>query len=164
MSTDTNINTIHCCTEIMHNQLLMQCHPSYQGEGPWFDWVSLHFKACTFNRKTFPEGNDPSKVQAILSNQPNLFLEETEIVVQSSLAHMGKTLLCLKSGNSWMATLLCHQAVSWTVSLFWSLRATRLLLLIPILTGLPVSLKQTIDAYQSTSLDYMLTIIITLAY
>ena len=90
MSTDNNITTIDCCTEIMHNQLLMRCHPSYQGEGPWFDWVSVHFEAWTFNGKTFPEGNYPCKVLAILSKQQNTFLEETEIVVQSSLAHTGK--------------------------------------------------------------------------
>jgi hypothetical protein len=90
MSPDTNINTIHCCTEIMHNQLMMRCHPSYQGEGPWFDWVSVHFEACTFNGKTFPEDNYPCKVQAIISHEHNVFLEETEIVVQSSLARTGK--------------------------------------------------------------------------
>ena len=83
MSTE-NITTIHCCTEYMHNQLLMRCHPSYQGEGPWFDWVSVHFEACTFNGKAFPEGNYPCKVMAIVPKQHNLFLEETEVIVQSA--------------------------------------------------------------------------------
>jgi hypothetical protein len=36
-----NVSTIHCCTEYIHNKVLMQCHPSYQGEGPWFDWVNV---------------------------------------------------------------------------------------------------------------------------
>jgi hypothetical protein len=70
-----NITTIHCCTEYMHNQLLMWCHPSYQGEGPWFDWVSVHFEACTLNGKAFPEGNYPCKVMAIIPNQHNAFLK-----------------------------------------------------------------------------------------
>jgi hypothetical protein len=34
---------INCCTEYKNNQLMMRCHPPYQGEGPWFDWVSLYF-------------------------------------------------------------------------------------------------------------------------
>jgi hypothetical protein len=83
MSTN-NITTIHCCTEYMHNELLMRCHPSYQGEGPWFDWVSVHFEACTFNGNTFPEGNYPCKVMAIVPKQYNAFLVETEVIVQSA--------------------------------------------------------------------------------
>jgi hypothetical protein len=53
MSMDV-ITTTLCCTEYMHNQVVMRCHPSYQGEGPWFDWVSVHFEACTSNGKSFP--------------------------------------------------------------------------------------------------------------
>jgi hypothetical protein len=68
----------------MHNELLMRCHPSYQGEGPWFDWVSVHFEACTFNGNTFPEGNYPCKVMAIVPKQYNAFLVETEVIVQSA--------------------------------------------------------------------------------
>jgi hypothetical protein len=89
MSTD-NISTIHCCTELMMNGLTMRCHPSYQGEGPWFDWVSVHFEACTYNGNTFPEGNYPCKVLAILPKQQNEFLEETEIIVQSAKARTDK--------------------------------------------------------------------------
>jgi hypothetical protein len=84
-----NITTIHCCTEYMHNQLLMRCHPSYQGEGPWFDWVSVHFEACTLNGKAFPEDNYPCKVMAIVPKQHNAFLDETAVIVQSAQAHMG---------------------------------------------------------------------------
>jgi hypothetical protein len=84
-----NITTIHCCTEFMHNQLLMWCHPSYQGEGPWFDWVSVHFEACTLNGKAFPEDNYPCKVMAIIPNQHNAFLNETAVIVQSAQAWMG---------------------------------------------------------------------------
>jgi len=83
MSTES-ITTIHCCTEYINNQLLMRCHPSYQGEGPWYDWVSVHFEACTFNGKAFPEGNYPCKVMAIVPKQHNAFLEETEVIVQSA--------------------------------------------------------------------------------
>jgi hypothetical protein len=84
-----NITAIHCCTELMHNQLLMRCHPSYQGEGPWFDWVSVHFEACMVDGRTYPEGNYPCKVMAILPKQRNEFLEETEIIVQSAQARTG---------------------------------------------------------------------------
>jgi hypothetical protein len=89
MSTN-NISTINCCTEYMYNQLLMRCHPSYQGEGPWFDWVSVYFEACTFNGKAFPEGNYPCKVMAILPKQHNAFLEETAVIVQSAESRTGK--------------------------------------------------------------------------
>jgi hypothetical protein len=78
------ITTIHCCTEYMHDQVVMRCHPSYQGEGPWFDWVSVHFEACTFNGKSFPEGNYPCKVMAVVPKQHNALLEETEVIVQSA--------------------------------------------------------------------------------
>jgi hypothetical protein len=83
MSTD-NVTTIHCCTEYTYNQLQIRCHPSYQGEGPWFDWVSVHFEACTFNGKAFPEGNYPCKIMAIVPKQHNAFLEETEVIVRSA--------------------------------------------------------------------------------
>jgi hypothetical protein len=83
MSTD-NESTIYGCTELMYNQQLMHCYPSSQGEGPWFDWVSVHFEACTFNGKHFPEDNYPCKVMAIVPKGHNAFLEETVIVVQSA--------------------------------------------------------------------------------
>ena len=60
----------------------MRCHPSYQGEGPWFDWVSVAFEACTIKKKKFPMGNYPCKVLAILPKQHNSFLPETEVIVQ----------------------------------------------------------------------------------
>jgi hypothetical protein len=55
MSID-NQKTINCCTEYKQNYLLMQCHPSYQGEGPWFDWVGVYFEACTIKKKNFSKG------------------------------------------------------------------------------------------------------------
>jgi hypothetical protein len=88
MSTD-NQTTIHCCTEYMHNKLMMHCHPSYQGDGPWFDWVSVHFESCTFNGVAFPEGNYPCKVMAIVPKQHNSFLEETAVIVCSAQARTG---------------------------------------------------------------------------
>jgi hypothetical protein len=60
----------------------MRCHPLYQGECPWFDWVSVYFEACTIKKKKFPKGNYPCKVVAILPKQHNAFLGETEIIVQ----------------------------------------------------------------------------------
>ena len=81
MSID-NQKTINCCTEYKHNNVLMRCHPSYQGEGPWFDWVSVYFEACTIKNKKFPKGYYPCKVIAILPKQHNSFLGETEVIVQ----------------------------------------------------------------------------------
>jgi hypothetical protein len=89
MSTE-NESTINGCTELMQNQLLLRCHPSYQGEGPWFDWVSVHFEACLLNGKLFPEDNYPCKVMAIVPKGRNSFLEETGIVVQSAQVRTGK--------------------------------------------------------------------------
>jgi hypothetical protein len=77
-----NHRTINCCTEYKHNNLLMQCHPSYQGKGLQFDWVSVYFEACTIKKNKFPKGNYPCKVVAILPKQPNLFVGETEVIVQ----------------------------------------------------------------------------------
>jgi hypothetical protein len=73
----------------MYNELLMRCHPSYQGDGPWFDWVSVHFDACTFKGRTFPEGNYPCKLMAIVPKQHNAFLEETAIIVCSAQGRTG---------------------------------------------------------------------------
>jgi hypothetical protein len=73
----------------MYNELIMRCHPSYQGEGPWFDWVSVHFEACTYNGMAFPEGIYPCKVMAIVPKQRNAFLEETAVVVRSAQARTG---------------------------------------------------------------------------
>jgi hypothetical protein len=84
-----NQTTIHCCTEYMYNELIIRCHPSYQGEGPWFDWVSVHFEACTYNGMAFPEGIYPCKVMAIVPKQRNAFLEETALVVRSAQARTG---------------------------------------------------------------------------
>jgi hypothetical protein len=77
-----NQKTINCWTEYKHNKLLMRCHPSYQGEGPWFDWVSVYFEACTIKKKKFLKGNYPCKVVAILPKQHNSLLGETEVIVQ----------------------------------------------------------------------------------
>jgi hypothetical protein len=71
------------------HQLVMQCHPFYQGEGPWFDWVSIHFEACLLNGNTFPKGNYPCIAMSIAPKQQNTFMEETSIVVQSAQAHAG---------------------------------------------------------------------------
>jgi hypothetical protein len=81
MSSD-NQSTINCCTEYKNNKWLMRCHPSYQGEGPWFDWVNVAFEACIIKRTKFPKGNYPCKVLAILPKQHNSFLSETEVIVQ----------------------------------------------------------------------------------
>jgi hypothetical protein len=46
-------------------------------------------EACTVQGTTFPEGNYPCKVMAILPKQQNKFLEETEIIVQSAQTRTG---------------------------------------------------------------------------
>jgi hypothetical protein len=77
-----NTSTIHCCTEYKHNNILIRCHPSYQGEGPWFDWVSASFEQCTIEKKKFPKGDYACKVLAILPHERNPFLSETELIVK----------------------------------------------------------------------------------
>ena len=77
---------VHGCTEYVYNAIVMRCHPSYKGEGPWFDWVSIHFEDCTYNGKTYPDDNYPCKVLAIIPKQHNTFLDETLLVVQSALS------------------------------------------------------------------------------
>ena len=67
----------------------MRCHPSYQGEGPWFDWVGIHFEECTVNGKTFSEDECPCKVMAIIPKQQNSFLDETVLVIQSAQSQTG---------------------------------------------------------------------------
>jgi hypothetical protein len=81
MSSEDRI-TINGCTEYKNSQLMMWCHPSYQGEGPWFDWVSVYFEPCTIKKRKFLEGNYPCKVLAILPKQQNSFLGETKVIVQ----------------------------------------------------------------------------------
>jgi hypothetical protein len=56
----------------------------YQGKGPWFDWVSVYFEACTIKKKKFLKGNYPCKVVAILPKQHNSLsvLGETEVIDQ----------------------------------------------------------------------------------
>jgi hypothetical protein len=46
---------VHGCTEYVYNRIAMQCHPSYKGEGPWFDWVSIHFEECTYDGITYQD-------------------------------------------------------------------------------------------------------------
>jgi hypothetical protein len=50
----------------------------------------VHFEASTYNGNTFPEGNYPCKVLAILPKQQNQFLKETAIIVQSAQARTHK--------------------------------------------------------------------------
>jgi hypothetical protein len=80
------ISSVHCCTEYMYNQVFIWCHPSYKGEEPWFDWVTVHFEESRVNEVTYPNGNYPCKVLAIIPKQYNPFIEETSILVQSALA------------------------------------------------------------------------------
>jgi hypothetical protein len=75
---------VHGCTEYVYNTIAMRCHPSYKGEGPWFDWVSIHFEECTYDGITYPDDNYPCKVLAIIPKQHNTFLDETVLVVQSA--------------------------------------------------------------------------------
>ena len=95
-SSEDTPGTIHGCTEYVYNDLFMRCHPSYQGEGPWFDWVSIHFEECTVNGKRFPEDEYPGKVVAIIPKQHNSFLDETVLVVQSAQSQTGTNSVLFK--------------------------------------------------------------------
>ena len=75
---------VHGYMEYVYNSISMWCHQSYKGEGPWFDWVSIHFEECTYNGKTYLDNNYPCKVLAIIPKQHNMFLDETVLVVQSA--------------------------------------------------------------------------------
>jgi hypothetical protein len=97
MSID-NQKTINCCTEYKHNNLLVWCHPSYQGEGPWFDWVSVYFEACTMKKK-FPRGNYPCKVVAILPKQHNSFWVRQKLLSSVQDPKQRRILFYLKSGH-----------------------------------------------------------------
>ena len=84
-----HVTTIHCCTEYVQQKFRIRCHPSYQGQGPWFDWVCVHFEACTHNGKSIPKGDYPCKLLSIIPKQHNVFLEETEVVVQRAQFRTG---------------------------------------------------------------------------
>ena len=89
-SNEDNVTSVYCCTEYQYHGLFICCHPCYQGEGPWFDWVNVHFAESYMNHITYPEGKYPCKVFAIVPKQYNSFLEETHILVKSALAHTHK--------------------------------------------------------------------------
>jgi hypothetical protein len=36
-ATEDSVTSMHCCTEYQYNQVFIHCHPSYKGEGSWFD-------------------------------------------------------------------------------------------------------------------------------
>ena len=80
----TGALNVHSGTEYVYKTILIRCHPCYKGEGPWFDWVSIHFEECTSKGKTYPDDNYPCKVLAIIPKQHNTFLDETLLVVQSA--------------------------------------------------------------------------------
>jgi hypothetical protein len=84
-----SVTTIHCCTEYVKQQFRMRCHPSYQGQGLWFDWVSVHFEAFRLNGQRIPLGDYPCKVLAIVPKHHNAFLEKTEVVVQRAQTRTG---------------------------------------------------------------------------
>jgi hypothetical protein len=79
------ISSVHCCTEYVYNHLFIRCHPCYKGEGPWFDWVTVHFDESSVNGVLYPNDKYPCKVLAIMPKQYNSFVEETSILVQSAL-------------------------------------------------------------------------------
>jgi hypothetical protein len=83
---EENLTSVHCCTEYQHNSIFIHCHPSYMGEGPWFDWVNVHFEESSMNGVTYPGGLYPCKVLAIVPKQFNPCLDETHILVKSALA------------------------------------------------------------------------------
>jgi hypothetical protein len=99
MSID-NQKTINCCTENKHNNLLMRCHPLYQGKGPWFDWVSVYcFEACPIKKKKFPKGDYPCKVVAVLPKQHNLFWVRQKLLSRVQDPKQRRILFYLKTGH-----------------------------------------------------------------
>ena len=89
-SNEDNVTSVYCCTEYQYHGLFICSHPCYQGEGPWLDWVNVHFAESYMNNVTYPEGKYPCKVFAIVPKQYNSFLEETHILVKSGLARTHK--------------------------------------------------------------------------
>jgi hypothetical protein len=87
---EDNVMSVHCCTEYQSKSVFIRSHPSYKGEGPWFDWVYVHFKKRCINGKEVPRGMYPCKVLAIVPKQFNSFLDETNILVKSALVRTRK--------------------------------------------------------------------------
>lgn len=75
------VRVVNCCTEYTYNHHVLRCHPFYSVEGPWYNWVNVHFAECEFNGKTYEEGIYPAKVYAVVPMEKNNFLQETEIVI-----------------------------------------------------------------------------------
>jgi hypothetical protein len=84
-SKEYSVDSVNCCTEYKIDCVQMQCHPSYQGEGAWFDWVNVYFASSKCDGIKYQSGLYPCKVLAIVPKELNDFLEETEIVVQCAL-------------------------------------------------------------------------------
>jgi hypothetical protein len=79
------VETVHCCTQYKRDGLVMRCHPNYQGEGPWYDWIVASFAAGKCEGVACPAGPYPCKLLAIIPQQHNEFLEETELIVLPAL-------------------------------------------------------------------------------
>ena len=86
-SCDYAAHEIKCCTEYKRDCIQMQCHPSYQGEGPWFDWVNVSFAISNCNGIAYPTGLYPCKVVVVVPHEKNDFLNEMQLVVQCSTQH-----------------------------------------------------------------------------
>jgi len=84
-SSDFAVGTVHCCTEYKRDCLSIRCHPSYQGEGPWYDWVYVSFAEGECEDSKCPAGVYPCKVLAVVPCLINDWLKETELVVHPAL-------------------------------------------------------------------------------
>ncbi len=84
-SSEFAAGTVHCCTEYKRDCLSIRCHPSYQGEGPWYDWVNASFAEGVCEDCKCPAGMYPCKVLAVVPHQMNEWLKETELVVHPAL-------------------------------------------------------------------------------
>jgi len=84
-SNDGTARTVHCCTQHKRDSLTIRCHPSYQGEGPWCDWVFVYFTEGECEDSNCPTGLYPCKVLAVVPCEMNDWLEETELVVHPAL-------------------------------------------------------------------------------
>ena len=80
-SEEYGAETVYCCTEYKRDCVTVRCHPNYQGEGPWCDWIYAEFHAATCEGSECPAGLYPCKLLAVVPQQLNDFLEETELIV-----------------------------------------------------------------------------------
>ena len=126
---------VFCCTEYTCNEVNIWSHPSYHGEGPWFDWILVHFEAGTVENVTFLEGDYPCKVMSIVPSDCNVFLGETELVVQCASQHTGKDSVLFTEWKLLEGYNMYRQVLYFPMHLFWSLVMARSPFAFPTISG-----------------------------